>query len=172
MKNICLISLLFVCIGCSDIQIKLNDSSVSFRSFPETDSLKFTAISGELLQEPSAIKLYRDYLIIQSFNKAHDKWISLFSLQENRILKELIGYGQGPEEMIGCDIGLFDDKIWLYDMTKKRIGILPVDSFLTTEPLVIPKHTLDRNYYTVTMANDSIMLGTNDVTSTSKISYL
>jgi hypothetical protein len=162
-----------LCVGCTnEIKIRLNDVAVPFSSFPSTDSLKFTAMSDELLEEPKTMILYLDKLIIGTFCKGHDKHVAIFSLSENRILKEMIGYGQGPEEMLGCQIGLFEDKMWLYDLSKRRIGIVPVDSFLMYKQPVISQHKLELSYYTAAMFSDSIMLGTNDPTFPSKISYV
>lgn len=172
MKKICLIALIF-CAGCTnEIKIRVNDSAVQFNSFPSTDSLTFTAISDELLEEPKAMILYQDKLIIGTFCKGRDKHVAIFSLSENRVLKEMIGYGQGPEEMLACNIGFYEDKIWLYDMTKKRIGIVPVDSFLMYDRPIVSQQKLEHNYYTVAMFSDSIMLGTNDLTNSSKISRI
>jgi hypothetical protein len=172
MKKIYLIILIF-CAGCTNgIKIKVNDSAIQFNLFPSTGSLTFTALSDELLEEPATMILYQDKLIIGTFCKGHDKHVAIFSLDKNRILKEMIGYGQGPEEMLSCKIGLFEDKIWLYDMTKRRIGIVAVDSFLMYKQPVISQHRLELHYYTVAMFSDSIILGTNDLTSSSKISYI
>jgi hypothetical protein len=162
---------LIFCAGCTnEVKIRVNDSAVQFNSFPSTGSLTFTVLSDELLEEPTTMIPYQDKLIIGTFAKGHDKHVAIFSLSENRILKEMIGYGQGPEEMLACDIGFFKDKIWLYDMTKKRIGIVLIDSFLMYKQPVISQYKLEHDYYRVAMVDDSIMLGTNDWTSSSKIS--
>jgi hypothetical protein len=171
MRKIYLTVLIFLCVGCAnEIKIRLNDSAVQFNSFPSTDSLRFTTLSDELLEEPRTMILYQDKLIIGTFCKGKDKHIAIYSLDENRLLKEMIGYGRGPKEMLACDIGFFENKIWLYDMTKQRIGIVAVDSFLVYGQPVISQYKVERPYYTVAMFNDSIMLGANDNTSLLKIS--
>jgi hypothetical protein len=173
MKKFYFLLFVFLCAGCTNQHnIRLNDSAVLFNSFPATDSLRFATLSDDLLEEPRTMILYQDKLIIGTFCKGKDKHIAIYSLNENRIVEEMVGYGHGPQEMLGCDIGFFENKIWLYDMTKQRIGIVDADSFLLYGPPVISQHKVEHYYYTVAMLNDSIMLGTNDNTSASKISYL
>jgi hypothetical protein len=163
---------MFLCIGCAnETKIKLNDAIVQFSSFPSTDSLKFIAISDQILEEPSDMLLYQDRIIIKTFCKAKDKHVAIYSLPENQIVNEIINYGEGPEEMLNCNIGFINNKIWLYDMSKRRIGFAPIDSFLLNHPVAIP-YSLESNYYTTAMLNDSVMLGTNDMANRFKISYV
>lgn len=132
MKYIYMIQSVFLCFGCAkDTKIKLNDSTVQFSSFPSTDSLSFVAISDQLLEEPSKMVLQGDKMIIETFCRAKDKHIAIYSLAENRIVNEIIKYGEGPGEMLGCDIGLINNKLWLYDISKMQIGFVPTDSLVS-----------------------------------------
>ena len=172
MKYIYLIISIFLYIGCAkDIKIKLNDSVVQFSSFPSIDTLKFVAISNQLLEEPSKMLLQGDKMIIETFCKAKDKHIAIYSLSENRIINEIIKYGEGPDEMLSCDIDMVNNKLWLYDISKKRIGFIPIDSLLLDTPNII-QHKTNAHYYNTAMLNDSIMLGTNDMSKDSKIAYV
>ena len=147
MKYIYLIISIFLYIGCAkDIKIKLNDSVVQFSSFPSTDTLKFVAISNQLLEEPSKMLLQGDKMIIETFCKAKDKHIAIYSLSENRIVNEIIKYGEGPDEMLSCDIDMVNNKLWLYDISKKRIGFIPIDSLLLDTPNII-QHKTNAHYY-------------------------
>jgi hypothetical protein len=172
MKYTCVILVISLCVGCANkVKIKLNDAIVQFSSFPLTDSLKFVAISDQILEEPSKMLLYQDQLIINTFCRAKDKHIVIYSLPENQIVNETVKYGEGPEDMIGCDIGFINHKIWLYDMSKKRIGFASIDSFLRNNPAAV-QYSLGSSFYTTAMLNDSIMLGTNDMTGRFKIAYV
>lgn len=163
----------FLCVGCSkDIKIKLNDSAVQFSSFPSTYSLKSVAISDQLLEEPSKMLLQGDKMIIETFCRARDKHIVIYSLTENRVVNELVKYGKGPGEMLSCDIGMINNRLWLYDISKMQIGFVPIDSFLLDTPNICPKKIDGRSYYSTAMLNDSIMLGTNDMTNNLKIAYV
>jgi hypothetical protein len=165
------IALVFLCIGCTDTKIRLNDSSLSFSSFPNTELLKFTVLSDQLMEVPNEMVLYEGNLILNTFNKSHEEWIAIYSLRENKIIKEMIDYGQGPDEMLSCRIGLFDNKIFFYDMSKMQIGIMPVDSFLLSENIFISKRKLKTFYKTVALVSDSIVLATNNLSSPLKITY-
>lgn len=163
----------FLCVGCSkDIKIKLNDSAVQFSSFPSTDSLKSVAISDQLLEEPSKMLLQGDKMIIETFCRARDKHIVIYSLAENRVVNELVKYGKGPGEMLSCDIGMINNRLWLYDISKMQIGFVPIDSFLLDTPNICQKKLDGRSYYSTAMLNDSIMLGTNEMTNNLKIAYV
>lgn len=172
MKYIYLIISFFLHIGCTNnIKIKVNDSIVKFTSFPSTNTLKFIHISNQLLEEPSKMLLQGDKMIIKTFCKAKDKHIVIYSLSENRIVNELVKYGEGPNEMLSCNIDLTENKLWLYDVSKMRIGFIPSDSLLFTPDII--QHKLNAHYYYSTaMLNDSIMLGTNDMSKDSKITYV
>lgn len=173
MKYIYLIISVLFCAGCtSNIKIKINDSAVQFSSFPSTDSLKFVAISDQVLEEPSKILLQGDKMIIETFCRAKDKHVIIYSLSENRIINEIIKYGEGPGEMLSCDIGMINDKLWLYDLSKMQIGFASMDSFLLGAANIIQNNLDGHYYYNTAMLNDSIMLGTNDMTNNLKITYV
>lgn len=165
-------ALFLVYVSCTTKEsIKLSDKQENFEQFFEYDSLQFTSMSGDLLEEPAKMLLHGDYLIIAEFNKAHDTFLSIFSLKENRIVKQLILSGNGPEEMMSCDISVSDKYLCLYDLSRRRIGRLPMDSLLCDGGYPVWT-SLDRFYYRFGMLNDSTMLGTNDMTSSSKIAYV
>jgi hypothetical protein len=147
---------------------------VRFSSFPFTDSLKFIAISDQILEEPSEMLLYQDKIIIKVFCKAKDKHVIIYSLPENQIVNKTVKFGEGPKEMLSCSIGLINNKIWLYDMSKMRIGFMPIDSFLLNDlSAATVQYSLESNYYYATaMLNDSVMLGTNDMANCFKIAYV
>lgn len=172
MRSFLCMLFLLVYVSCTTKEsIKLSDRQENFEEFSAYDSLQFTPMPGELLEEPAEMLFHGDYLIIAEFNKAHDTFLSLFSLKENKVVKQLMQSGNGPEEMMSCDISMSDNYLCLYDLTRRRIGRLPIDSLLCEE--VHPVWTsLDRFYYRVGMLNDSTMLGTNDMTSSSKITYV
>lgn len=134
------------------------------------DSLEFISISDTLLEEPSKMLVHGENLIIQVFGKSKNTHLVVFSLKEGRIINETIKRGDGPDEMLACEMSLINDKLWLYDMSKKRIGNAPVDSFLLTTP-DITWYKLNHSYYRTAVLNDSIMLGTNDFDSKSKINF-
>ena len=148
-------ALFLVYVSCTTKEsIKLSDRQENFDSFPVYDSLQFIPMSSDLLEEPAKMLLNGDYLIIAEFNKAHDDFLSIFSLKENRIVKQFMQSGNGPEEMMSCEIGFSDSYLCLYDLSRRRIGRLPMDSILCDA--VYPVWTsLDRFYYRFGMLNDS-----------------
>lgn len=173
MKIIYAAILTFLCCGCMHTtEIKLNEFVVEFDDFSFRDSLEFVTMSDEILDEPAKILLYENLLVIKTFCKNRDNFLTVYSLEENKIINELVSYGDGPGEMLSCDIGLFDNKLWLYDMSKMNIGFVSVDSLMINRPSIARYKLNNHPYYRVAMLNDSIMLGTNDMSSKSKISYV
>lgn len=174
MKNIFYVLLSAFCIGCTDVEnaIKLNDIQTTFDEFPIVDSLEFIPFSDSLLEEPSNMLISDDMLLIQTFCRAQDTYLSVFSLDENRIISEVVKRGGGPNEMLSCEMGLIDNQLWLYDMSKRRVGIAPIDSFVLSENPDIAWHELSHSYYNTAMLNDSIFLGTNNFESKLKINFV
>lgn len=171
MKNAVFV-LVWLFVGCSvDKNIKLNDIQVSFTDFEETDSLIFTGMSEEVIEEPSEMRVIDNYLIINNFNKLGDDFITLYDLESNGILKTCLAKGSGPYEMASCSICTLGDELWLYDMGKSQIGRFPVAQMLN-DTLHPDLFELSRYYYDVTMLNDTIMVGSNDLSSSKKISFV
>ena len=80
MKNIIILSLILLCVGCfSREDIKLNDIQVEFTDFAETDSLLFVSLSDKVIEEPSEMGLWNNSLIINDFNRSEDNFISFYS---------------------------------------------------------------------------------------------
>lgn len=169
MRNI--IFIIVIISSChSSVKLKLNDSETVFTEFPSADSLMFTKLSNLIVGTPKTILKYGDYLIINTLSK--EKWITIYSLKENRVIKEAVNYGKGPNEMISCEIGLIGDQIWFYDITKKEVHIIPVDSLIQNNQVNLEKFKVDRSYYSVKLINDSVMLGTIDWMNPFKFSYI
>lgn len=76
MKNIAFFILF--CVGCSP----RDDIQVEFTDFAETDSLLFVSLSEEIIEEPSEMKLWDNFLITNDFNKSGDNFISFYSLEK------------------------------------------------------------------------------------------
>ena len=163
---------LLLCVGCtSNESIRLNDKQEDFKEFPVNKTVQLVSISDELLEEPSQILLNGDYLIINEFNKANDAFISIYSLTEDTVVNSFMSKGNGPNEILSCHIDIADDKLWVYDMSGQRAGCLPMDSLLSHNPSTTWAK-LERFYYSFAQLNDSVMLGTNDMTGTSKLSFV
>ena len=172
MKYTFFILVLIFCAGCAEKGVvKLNDIQTEFDEFPSVDSLKFISISDTLLKEPSKMLIAGEKLLIQTFCKAKNMHLAIFSLNKNQVINEVVREGDGPNEMLACEMNLIDDKLWLYDMRKMRVGFAQVDSFLSNTPN-ISWYKLNHCYYRTAMLNDSIMLGTNDFENKSKINFV
>lgn len=172
MKNIVVIFVFIFCLGCSRNSIKLNNISIEFKDFPETKTLNFIPLSDSIMGEPSKILLYGDQLIMNLFSKNTEKHVVLFSLKDNKVIKEVIKRGPGPDEMLYCDIFIANGNLWLFDRGKQMLGMVSYDSLLTDSYAVNQYKLDDNSYYRFTMLNDSILLGTNNPVSNKKISYV
>ncbi len=152
-------------------KLRVNEKGTTFTEFPESDTLRFSPIFNGVLGKLRYILKHRDYLILSKINYEKSKWIVIYSLKEKCIIKELINYGRGPDEMLSCSIGKFDDKIWLQDKIKSEIFIIPLDSFMLDGLSNTKKHKVNMWSYSTALVNDSIMLGTNTFINAYKISY-
>lgn len=171
MKNIAFFFILF-CVGCSPRDdIKLNDIQVEFTDFAETDSLLFASLSEEIIEEPSEMKLWDNFLIINDFNKSGDNFISFYSLEKNEIIETRMNKGMGPGEMLSCSINILGDDLWLYDMSKSNIVCFPLLE-ISNDRLKPLQYQLSKYYYDIAMLNDTIMVGSNDLTINKKISFV
>lgn len=159
------------CLGCTKDQIKLNNITERFDKFPLQETLNFVPLSDSIPDNPSKMLLSKGNLIIQTFCKAKEKHLAIYSLSENRVINEAVKYGNGPEEMLSCEICLDGDKLWLYDIMKKQIGECSVRCFLSGNPPVC-WHKLNSYYYDIAILNDSIIVGTNNMQSRHKIGYV
>lgn len=163
MRNIILIifsSCLFACVGRENVV--LNEATKEFETFRMEDSLIFTSLSDVFIDEPSDMLLYDNHLFIKTFGRAKEKHISVYSIEGDSILTEQVGIGNGPDEMIGCEMNRLDNDLWLYDVSKMRISKMKMDSLCSSSSPQMDHYKLDRYYYRTAMLNDSIMLGTND----------
>lgn len=163
LKNIILIvisSFLFACVGRENIV--LNEDAKQFKTFQIEDSLVFTSLSDVFIDEPSEMLVYDNHLFIKTFGRAKEKHISVYSIEEDSIKAEYVGIGNGPDEMISCEMNRLDDELWLYDVSKMRVSKMKVDSSCSFSSPQMEHYKLDRYYYRTAMLNDSIMLGTND----------
>lgn len=172
MKNIIILSLILFCVGCfSREDIKLNDIQVEFTDFAETDSLLFVSLSDKVIEEPSEMGLWNNSLIINDFNRSEDNFISFYSLEKNEIIETRMNKGMGPGEMSSCNIHISGDNLWLYDMGKSKILCFPLLE-ISNDRLKLLQYELSRHYYDVAMLNDTIMVGSNDLSIDKKISFV
>lgn len=170
--KILILCMVFCCFGCSRRQeIELNDKTLRITDFERTDSLVFTGLSDEVIEEPSEMAVHGDYLVMNNFNRVGDGFVTLYSLASDSVVRTLIPKGAGPDEMNSCSICILGNNLWLYDMGKSRIGCLPMSAVLedTIHPIQYP---LSRYYYDTAMLNDTVMVGTNDVSVDKKLSFV
>lgn len=171
MNNIYWILLIVLLSGCKNDNAKLNDIIVKFKSFPLNETLNFESLSDSIPDLPSKMWLHKDNLYIQTFCQARDKHIVIYSLKEKQIIGESIKYGSGPNELLSCEGIKNDNDFWIYDMMKKQISVIQFDSLLSENP-IMKSHKIDRYYYRVSILNDSTLIGTNDLQSNHKLSFV
>lgn len=169
--NIILMLVVFFSCGC-ERKMTINDTAFVFNYFPNKDSLKFHAVSNEMLDVPTKMIIKDSFLVVNTMCKSRDQFLWIYSLANNKLIKKLISYGEGPEEMLSCDMVISDNLFCLYDMTRKRLGYIHVDSCLISENPDFVWQNLNNSYYRFAMLNDTIMLGTNDILKKQKIHYV
>lgn len=173
MKNTWLLFVgVILLVGCKPKDIELNDITETFQSFQETDSLTFVAMADEVIHEPMKMIWLKDHLILRGNVLPGDSFLIDYSLKENKVVSKGIRKGEGPEELLNCDIVLHGDDLWLYDSGKQKVCKLVADSVLSGNYAMNQCHKVLPCYYSVELLNDSVLLGTNDLTSRYKLAYL
>lgn len=173
MKNILPIafSILIIFVSCSDNKLRINEQMETFSAFPHIDTLRFTPMEGEILDEPEEIMIHNDHLIINTLCRAKDKFLWIYSLKNESVINRLIDYGDGPNEMKACEMMLQDTTLCLYDRTKKKVWYLSANDCLDTTPSFIKKD-LNVSYYDMELMDDSVVIGTNDMSSKFKLHFV
>lgn len=171
MRQILVIVLVILMASCDNVNIRLNNEIKSFKSFPAVDSIKFESIANEVLGEPKNMLYVEDQLLINTMANSDEYFLINYSLKEKSIISKAIMYGMGPDEMLSCDMYCANDKIWLYDMGKQRLGRIDIDSLLQGNYTINKYYNIPMYFYNVAMLNDSIMIGTNNLLEPYKLSY-
>ena len=159
-------------VGCDKKNVQLNDITESFKSFQETDSLHFIPITDEIIGEPMKMLYIKEHLLLRINASPGDSFLVNYSLKDNKIVSKAMKRGNGPNEMINCDISFYNDNIWLYDVGKQKIGKISTDSVIEGKCIINQYYKVPAYYYNTALLNDSILIGTNDFTSSHKLSYL
>ena len=158
--------------GCNKKDIQLNNITECFESFHETDSLSFIPIGDEVMNNPMKMLYFKEHLIIRTNASPGDSFVVDYSLKNNKIISKGIPKGNGPDEMINCDIFSYDNKIWFYDSGKQKLTNIAADSVISGNYKMEQFYDIPSYFYSIALLNDSILIGTNDFTSSSKLSYL
>ncbi|MBR5277466.1 MAG: hypothetical protein IKU35_10090 [Bacteroidaceae bacterium] len=155
--------------------IVINKSTIEFDKFHLEDSLFFTTIEAKdvdsVLYNPKKILYHKNHLFVQDFKSGEGKHIKLFSLNDCKTIASFANYGNGPEELLACDMCILNNNLWLYDLSQNTIHYVNIDSILNNKFKLCKYNLNNGNYYSFAMLNDSILLGTNNINSDNKISY-
>lgn len=172
MKQLFIVLLTVLLLGCKETNIKLNDQIQEFTSFPKVDSLIFSPIADEVFGEPRNMLYMKEQLLINTTAIPGECFLVNYSLSENLVKSKAIVHGNGPDEMLSCDMIQADGKVWLYDMSKQRIGGIDIDSLLHGNYFVKQYYSVPMYFYNVALLNDSVLIGTNNLVEPYKLSYL
>lgn len=153
-RMIFVFTVLFV--GCDKKNVQLNDITESFKSFQETDSLHFIPITDEIIGEPMKMLYIKEHLLLRINASPGDSFLVNYSLKDNKIVSKAMKRGNGPNEMINCDISFYNDNIWLYDVGKQKIGKISTDSVIEGKCIINQYYKVPAYYYNTALLNDSI----------------
>lgn len=172
MKNYILLLTLCLCTACTpNKKIVLNEVTQNINDFYSVDTLAFEPVCDSILGFPDKILRHGDYLIIQ-MSRRFGHLIETYSLTENRIVSKNVKYGEAPNEFLACDMVALGDNLWLYDMSKRRLGRISLDSIKHISDNSIHTYDLQSYYYRFAMLNDSLFLGSNNMEEAKKLSYV
>lgn len=166
------IAIITIFLSCNESPIKLNNEVIRFVEFPTVDSIKFESLYSGVLNEPYEMLYEAGHLLMRCKDSSEGGFLFDYSILEDTVNSRGISYGMAPNEMLSCDISRLNEKVWIYDIGKQRIGFVSFDSIWDGNYSIERYYNVPRSFYSVAMLNDSIMIGTNDITESKKLSFL
>lgn len=157
--------------GCK-ADIKLNDAMVDFKEFPEVDSLKFRPMSDVVLGDAHQMLYYDNNLLIKVAQVSNNPLLVNYSIPDDSIVSEGFPYGNGPDELLACQMIHIDKNLWIYDLSKRIVGYVSMDSIRAGKYHWDKHYKLPTFFYRLSLLNDSVVVGTNNYESSEKLSYV
>lgn len=128
---ITLIALLTI-ISCDTEKVSLNNVIVPFQSFPLVDSIVFSPVYEYIHGVPGNIQIVDSMLIILNRNKDSEYFLNNLNLTNNEVSEGYLRRGRGPYEALGAwQTGIHDNKLWIYDVTTRKVLTIPLDQVLS-----------------------------------------
>lgn len=150
--------------------ITVNNDAVTFDQFPTTQKIDFKPLIEYNYGYPRDLKLINDTsLIVLNYGKVNIPWYTVLDSRNGKELQSFGKYGNGPDEALFVpSFGFQNGKMWAYDATKSNI--LLWDSITSSKPYC-KTHKVGFAGYRTTFINDSVIIGTNDLTTETKVDY-
>lgn len=125
LRILVIIECYFLISGCQNKSenIRNIDSTV-----PGFEQLKGVDVITDSVFRPTTMNLIDSLLLMRELN--NDKLFSLYNIIENTYINQIIGFGNGPFEMLGAEyLGKLKDFVWFYDITNNKIVQFKLDHY-------------------------------------------
>lgn len=112
----------------------LNSKATLINEFPIVDTIHFSNLVEYKIGVPIGIFPYDSTLVIFNDSKRSRFFFNNYSLNSGEFSKGYVPKGRGPNEYIsGSSAGIFSNKLWFYDINKKKIVMSDINNVITNK---------------------------------------
>lgn len=142
--------------GCEKKNVVLNENTLQFSEFPSEDTLQFNNMCEYIGGVSEIIHIVDSTLVIYS-SSSTKYFLQNYSLKTGQFSEGYANIGKGPGEAIGViSFGLRGNKVWLYDITLKKVLVADVDKILSNESMnLFKEYDVENQYYMVDFKDSS-----------------
>ncbi|MDO5981577.1 BF3164 family lipoprotein [Flavivirga spongiicola] len=172
--NAIFIIILIGCKGKSARVVIHNDIKHFTKFLQENDSIVFKNMHELKGLLPKQMHIIDSTLIIFNFTRNRKGYTFYnYSLNDNKLSKGYLAYGRGPNEVIGPFTSrVKDGKLWMHDITRKKIMSIEVDKALNDSILSFNNFSIQNYHYKIDIADSLHYLSVGDKFSLSKIQLI
>jgi len=103
-------------------KILVSKHITEFESFPQERNINLSKLATYKSGTPIKMLFEDSTLFFLNLNRGMKCFLKAYYVQNNSFSTDYIPYGRGPGESIGgFDIGIYKNKIWVYDITLQKI---------------------------------------------------
>lgn len=143
-------------------KVILNDNILSFSTFPEETDITFSDLNEYKEGIPKTLLLVDSTLIIFNFTKNIKSFLYNYDLKKNKFSRGYLNKGRGPGEAYGgCCTGITNNKLWVYDVTLKKIFLIDKSIALNDkcEDKFFSSYPLEGRFYQIALTDSFTFWG-------------
>lgn len=138
--------------ACNNDKVILHENTYTFSEFPEVENIKFIDLFEYKEGNPRSLQLIDSTLIIFNSTKKIESFLYNYDLKDNTLSKGYLKKGRGPDEAIGaCCSGIVDGKLWVYDVTLKKIFMLDKTIALKNTDKLFKSYPVQGSFYQIAL---------------------
>ncbi|PIF02160.1 MAG: hypothetical protein CR996_00860 [Draconibacterium sp.] len=143
-------------------KVILHDNILSFSTFPEETNITFNDLIEYKEGIPRTLQLVDSTLIIFNFGKNVKSFLYNYNLKNNKFSTGYLNKGRGPGEAYGgACTGITNKKLWVYDVTLKKIFLIDKSIALNDkcEDKVFSSYPLNDHFYKIALTDSFTFWG-------------